>query len=121
MKDRNNLQCDFYKCVPLVGYIQKYLPEKRNLLTVTVTVQYGGKLLCTAYCGPCRVQRVVVHVGYVIFVQALQELVRHHIESFNFMVDEGLSYAVQVSGCSVNAHTITTLNFVYCCSIVNKH
>ena len=38
-------------------------------------------------------------LGYFVFIQALQELVRHHIESFNFMVDEGLSYAVQVILC----------------------
>lgn len=40
-------------------------------------------------------------LGYFVFIQALQELVRHHIESFNFMVDEGLSYAVQVILCVV--------------------
>ena len=28
--------------------------------------------------------------------QPLQMLVRHHIDSFNFMLEEGLSYAVQV-------------------------
>lgn len=28
--------------------------------------------------------------------QSLQELIRHHIESFNFVLEEGLAYAVQV-------------------------
>jgi len=37
----------------------------------------------------------------MLYVQALQELVRHHIESFNFMVDEGLAYAVQVGSYTV--------------------
>ena len=30
-------------------------------------------------------------------LQPLQDLVKHHIESFNFMLDQGISYAVQVS------------------------
>ena len=29
-------------------------------------------------------------------LQALQDLTRQHTDSFNFMVEEGLSYAVQV-------------------------
>lgn len=28
--------------------------------------------------------------------EGLQELVRHHVDSFNFVVDEGLKYAIQV-------------------------
>lgn len=93
-----------------MSYIQKYPRSTSEICCYSNTV------------GNYFVQCIVVHVGYVVFVQALQELVHHHIESFNFMVDEGLSYAVQVSVCSVNTHTITTLKFVYCSSIiVTKH
>lgn len=31
-----------------------------------------------------------------IFLQSLQKLIKHHIEAFNYMVDEGLTYAIEV-------------------------
>ena len=42
------------------------------------------------------------------FIQPLQQLIRHHIESFNFMLDEGLQYAIQVS-CVGSSVCITEL------------
>ena len=40
--------------------------------------------------------RVAYYLSPLLAPQPLQSLVRHHIESFNFMLEEGLSHAVKV-------------------------
>ena len=39
---------------------------------------------------------LIMLMWFAFLLQPLQDLIRHHVESFNFAVDEGLSYAVQV-------------------------
>lgn len=36
-------------------------------------------------------------IKYCLHVQLLQELTKHHISAFNYAVDEGLKYAVEVT------------------------